>query len=88
MHACERHTPIKDTYLWDMYVCERRTPIRDTCLREMHNEFPVLQAILEGGEDFYMAQSGKRADLLVSARGGWNNVYWISYDRRGGKDIR
>jgi hypothetical protein len=54
----------------------------------MHDEFPVLQAILEGGEDFYMAQSGKRADLLVSARGGWNNVYWISYDRRGGKDIR
>jgi hypothetical protein len=24
----------------------------------------------EGGEDFYMAQSGKRADLLVSPRGG------------------
>ena len=24
----------------------------------------------EGGEDFYMAQSGKRADLLVSP-GGW-----------------
>ena len=27
------------------------------------------EAECEGGEDFYMAQSGKRADLLVSPRG-------------------
>jgi hypothetical protein len=26
-------------------------------------------AVGEGGEDFYMAQSGKRADSLVSPRG-------------------
>jgi hypothetical protein len=32
-----------------MYICERRTLVRDACLREMNDELPVLQAILEGG---------------------------------------
>jgi len=32
-----------------MHACERCTPVRDACSWEMHDEFPVLQAILEGG---------------------------------------
>ena len=32
-----------------MDACKRYTPVRDACPWEMHGEFPVLQAILEGG---------------------------------------
>jgi hypothetical protein len=32
MHAYERRTPIKDTFLWEMYACERYIAVGDACL--------------------------------------------------------
>ena len=40
--------PVRDTCLWEIHVCERYTPMRGAHLREMHDELPVRQAILDG----------------------------------------